>query len=281
MKVVKSVAGMKALARQWKKEGKKVGFVPTMGYLHEGHLSLVRESKKRADVTVVSIFVNPTQFGPHEDFKKYPRDLEKDSAYLEKGGVDCLFYPDAAEIYPPGYRTYVEVRGLQDRLCGKARPGHFQGVATVVLKLFDIVGPGLAFFGAKDAQQVLIIGKMAADLDLDTEVVTCPLVRDPDGLALSSRNAYLSPEERKAALVLSISLRWAERAISAGERDTAKVIAGIRAAIEAEPLARVDYVEAVDPVDLDPVAEVRGDVLIALAVFVGSTRLIDNVRLHA
>jgi pantoate--beta-alanine ligase len=280
MKVVTSVAGMKALARRWKKEGKSIGFVPTMGYLHEGHLSLVRESKTRADVTVVSIFVNPAQFGPNEDFKKYPRDLEKDSAYLEKGGVDCLFYPDAAEIYPPGYRTYVEVRGLQDRLCGKARPGHFQGVATVVLKLFDIVGPGLAFFGAKDAQQVLIIGKMAVDLDLDTEVVTCPLVRDPDGLALSSRNAYLSPEERKAALVLSISLRWAERAVAAGERDTAKVIAGIRAAIEAEPLARVDYVEAVDPVNLDPVAEIRGDVLIALAVFVGSTRLIDNIRLH-
>jgi pantoate--beta-alanine ligase len=280
MKVVTSVAGMKALARQWKKEGKKVGFVPTMGYLHEGHLSLVRESKKRADITVVSIFVNPTQFGPNEDFKKYPRDLEKDSAYLEKGGVDCLFYPDAAEIYPPGYRTYVEVRGLQDRLCGKSRPGHFLAVATVVLKLFDIVGPGLAFFGAKDAQQVLIIGKMAADLDLDTEVVTCPLVRDPDGLALSSRNAYLSPEERKAALVLSISLRWAERAIAAGERDAAKVIAGIRAAIEAEPLARVDYVEAVDPVNLEPLAEICGDVLIALAVFVGSTRLIDNIRLH-
>jgi pantoate--beta-alanine ligase len=280
MKVVTGVAGMKALARQWKKEGKSIGFVPTMGYLHEGHLSLVRESKKRADVTVVSIFVNPAQFGPHEDFKKYPRDLEKDSAYLEKGGVDCLFYPGAAEIYPPGYRTYVEVRGLQDRLCGKSRPGHFQGVATVVLKLFDIVGPDLAFFGAKDAQQVLIIGKMAADLDLDTEVVTCPLVREPDGLALSSRNAYLSPEERKAALVLSISLRWAERAVAAGERDAAKVTAGIRAAIEAEPLARVDYVEAVDPVNLEPLAGIRGDVLIALAVFVGSTRLIDNIRLH-
>jgi len=280
MKVVSSVAGMKALARQWKREGKSIGFVPTMGYLHEGHLSLVRESKKRADVTVVSIFVNPAQFGPNEDFKKYPRDLEKDSAYLEKGGVDCLFYPDAAEIYPPGYRTYVEVHGLQDRLCGKSRPGHFRGVATVVLKLFDIVGPDLAFFGAKDAQQVLIIEKMAADLDLGTEVVTCPLVRDPDGLALSSRNAYLSSEERKASLVLSRSLRWAERAISAGERDAAKVIAGIRSLIEAEPLARVDYVEAVDPLDLDSVAEVRGDVLIALAVFVGSTRLIDNIRVR-
>ncbi len=280
MKVVTGVAGMKSLAAKWRAEGKKIGFVPTMGYLHEGHLSLVRESKKRADVTVVSIFVNPAQFGPTEDFKKYPRDLEKDSAYLEKGGVDCLFYPAAAEIYPPGYRTYVEVRGLQDRLCGKSRPGHFQGVATVVLKLFEIVGPDLAFFGAKDAQQVLIIGKMAVDLNLDTEVVTCPIVREPDGLALSSRNAYLSSEERKAALVLSISLRWAERAIAAGERDAAKVIAGIRAAIEAEPLARVDYVEAVDPVDLEPVAEIRGEVLIALAVFIGSTRFIDNVRLH-
>jgi pantoate--beta-alanine ligase len=280
MKVVTSVAGMKALARQWKKDGKKVGFVPTMGYLHEGHLSLVRESKKRADVTVVSIFVNPAQFGPDEDFKKYPRDLEKDSAYLDKGGVDCLFCPDAAEIYPPGYRTYVEVYGLQDRLCGRSRPGHFRGVATVVLKLFDIVGPALAYFGAKDAQQVLIIEKMAADLDLGVQVVTCPLVREPDGLALSSRNAYLSPEERKAALVLSISLRWAERAVAAGERDATKVIGGIRAAIEAEPLARVDYVEAVDPVNLEPLAGIHGDVLIALAVFIGSTRLIDNIRLH-
>ena len=280
MKVVTGVAGMKALARQWKEEGKKVGFVPTMGYLHEGHLSLVRESKKRTDVTVVSIFVNPAQFGPNEDFKKYPRDLEKDSAYLEQGGVDCLFYPDAVEIYPPGYRAYVEVHGLQDRLCGKSRPGHFRGVSTVVLKLFNIVRPDIAFFGAKDAQQILIIEKMAADLDLDVEVVTCPLVREPDGLALSSRNAYLSPEERKAALVLSISLRWAERAIGAGERDAAKVTAGIRAAIEAEPLARVDYVEAVDPVNLEPVAEIRGDILIVLAVFIGSTRLIDNIRLH-
>jgi pantoate--beta-alanine ligase len=279
VKIVKSVAGMKALAREWRGEGKRIGFVPTMGYLHEGHLSLVRESRKRTDVTVVSIFVNPTQFGPAEDFKKYPRDLEKDSAYLKKAGVDGLFYPAAAEIYPPGYRTYVEVHGLQDKLCGKSRPGHFRGVATVVLKLFDIVAPDQAFFGAKDAQQVLIIRRMAADLDLDVEVVTCPLVREPDGLALSSRNAYLSPEERKAALVLSISLRWAERAIAAGERDAAKVVAGIRSVIEPEPLARIDYVEAVDPESLEPVAEIRRDVLIALAVFVGSTRLIDNVRL--
>ena len=279
MILVETVAGMKALSRGWKRAGKSVGFVPTMGYLHEGHLSLVRESKTRADVTVVSIFVNPTQFGPNEDLDKYPRDLAKDSAYLERAGVDVLYHPPAAEVYPPGYRTYVEVEGLQDRLCGRSRPGHFRGVATVVLKLFETVGPDLAFFGAKDAQQVLIIERMARDLDLGVEVVTCPLVREPDGLALSSRNAYLSPEERQAALALSIGLRWAERAVAAGERDPAKVVAGIRAVLEAEPLARIDYVEAVDPGTLEPVAEMRGPVLVAVAAFVGSTRLIDNVRI--
>jgi pantoate--beta-alanine ligase len=250
-----------------------------MGYLHEGHLSLIRESKGRADITIVSIFVNPIQFGPEEDFKKYPRDLGKDSAYLQKSGVDCLFFPDAAEMYPPGYRTFVDVQGLQDRLCGRSRPGHFRGVATVVLKLFNIVRPDLAFFGAKDAQQVLIIKRMADDLNLDLEVVTCPIVRESDGLALSSRNAYLSPEERKAARVLSMSLRRAEQAVAAGERDAAKIIAGIRTAVEAEPLARIDYVEAVDPTSLELVAEIRGNVLVALAVFIGSTRLIDNIRL--
>jgi len=280
MKVVTSVAEMKALAREWAGAGKSIGFVPTMGYLHEGHLSLVRESKGRSDITVVSIFVNPTQFGPNEDYKKYPRDLAKDAAYLKRGGVDCLFHPDAAEIYPSGYRTYVEVQGLQDKLCGRSRPGHFRGVASVVLKLFEIVRPDLAFFGAKDAQQVLIIGRMAADLDLDVEVVTCPLVREADGLALSSRNAYLSPDERRAALALSTSLRWAERAAAAGERDAARLVAGIRAVLEAEPLARIDYVEAVDPETLEPVGEVRGEVLVALAVFIGPTRLIDNVRLR-
>lgn len=280
MNVVKSVAAMKAMARDWAREGKRIGFVPTMGYLHEGHLSLVRESKRRADVTVVSIFVNPIQFGPNEDYKKYPRDLAKDAAYLEGSGIDCLFHPEAAEIYPSGYTTFVEVQGLQDKLCGRSRPGHFRGVATVVLKLFEIVRPDLAFFGAKDAQQVLIIRRMAADLDLDVEVVTCPLVREADGLALSSRNAYLSPAERTAALALSTGLRWAEKAVAAGERDAARLVSGVRAILEAEPLARVDYVEAVDPGTLEPVAEVRGEVLLALAVFLGSTRLIDNVRLR-
>ena len=281
MRIVESVAGMKALSREWRRAGRTIGLVPTMGYLHEGHLSLVRESKRRAGVTVVSIFVNPTQFGPNEDLAKYPRDLEKDAAYLEKAGVDVLFHPAAAEVYPPGYRTFVEVEGLQDKLCGRSRPGHFKGVATVVLKLFEMVSPDLAFFGAKDAQQVLIIRRLARDLDLDVEVVTCPLVREPDGLALSSRNAYLSAEERQAALALSIGLRGAERAVTAGERDAAKIVAGIRAVLEAEPLARVDYVAAVDPETLEPVTEMRGDVLVALAVFIGPTRLIDNVRVTA
>jgi len=280
MKTVTSIPGMEDLARQWRKDGRRIGFVPTMGYLHEGHLSLVRASKGRDDITVVSIFINPTQFGPNEDFKEYPRDLGKDSAYLGQAGVDVLFCPDAAEVYPPGYRTYVEVEGLQDRLCGKSRPGHFRGVATIVLKLFEIVGPARAYFGAKDAQQVLIIRRMAADLNLEVEVVTCPIVREPDGLALSSRNAYLSPDQRKAARVLSTSLRWAEKAAGAGERDAGRLLAGIRSVIEAEPLARIDYVEAVDPGTLEPVAEVRAEVLVALAVFVGSTRLIDNIRLR-
>jgi pantoate--beta-alanine ligase len=280
MITVTTVGEMKSLVRRWKMDKKRIGLVPTMGYLHEGHLSLVRESKKRTGVTVVSIFVNPAQFGPGEDFKKYPRDLVKDSAFLASGGVDCLFYPDATDIYPSGFRTYIEVHGLQDRLCGKSRPGHFRGVATVVLKLFNIVSPDLAFFGAKDAQQVLIIKRMAADLDLDVEVVTCPIVREPEGLALSSRNTYLSPDERRAALVLSRSLWQAESAIRTGERDTEKVIAGIRSMIEAEPLARIDYVEAVDPANLEPVVEIRGDVLIALAVFIGTTRLIDNIRVR-
>jgi len=260
--------------------GEPLGFVPTMGYLHEGHLSLVRRARQECASVVVSIFVNPTQFGPNEDFKKYPRDLAKDSSYLERAGVDCLFYPVAEDVYPPGYRTYVEVHGLQDRLCGKSRPGHFRGVATVVLKLFNIVQPDRAFFGAKDAQQVLIIERMAKDLNLGVEVVTCPLIREADGLALSSRNAYLSSEERRAALVLSKSLRAAEEMVRAGERDPSKVVAAMRSMIKAEPTARVDYIEAVDPLNLDPVAELRGEVLVALAVFIGSTRLIDNIRIR-
>ncbi len=276
-----TVKDMKALCRGWRAVGRSIGFVPTMGCLHEGHLSLVRESRRRASATAVSIFVNPAQFGPREDFSTYPRDVERDSAILENEGADALFFPPVAQVYPPGFSTFVEVQGLQDRLCGRSRPGHFRGVATVVLKLLQIVGPDLAFFGWKDAQQVIILRRMAADLDLDTEIVACPLVREPDGLAMSSRNMYLSPEERKAALALSRSLSQAERMVAAGERDAAKVVAAIRAAIETEPLARIDYVEAVDLAGLEPVVKISGDVLIALAAYVGSTRLIDNIRVRA
>jgi pantoate--beta-alanine ligase len=275
-----TVREMKALSREWKKQGRRIGFVPTMGYLHEGHLSLVRESKRSADVTVVSIFVNPAQFGPQEDFDRYPRDIGRDRALLESEGVDCLFLPEAREMYPPGYRTYVEVHGLQDRLCGRSRPGHFRGVATVVLKLFNIVSPDVAFFGWKDAQQALLLRRMAEDLDLDTRLVMCPIVREADGLAMSSRNSYLSPEERAAALVLSRSLAAAERMIREGERDAGRVVAAVKEMIAREPLARVDYVEIVDEAGLEPVATVRGDVIIALAVYFDRTRLIDNVRLR-
>jgi pantoate--beta-alanine ligase len=280
MRTITGVAEMKAASAALRKQGRTIGFVPTMGALHEGHLSLVREARRRADVTVVSIFINPAQFGPREDLARYPRDLARDAALLEKEGVDILFHPDDAEVYPPGYRTYVEVHGLQNRLCGASRPGHFRGVATVVLKLFNIVRPDLAFFGWKDAQQLILLRRMARDLDLETELIGLPIIREPDGLAMSSRNAYLSPEERRAAAVLSRSLAEAEKAIRAGEKD-AKTIAGlVRSAVAAEPLARLDYVEVVDESDLQPLPTVAGDVLVALAVFIGPTRLIDNLRIR-
>ncbi len=280
MKILTSIGAMKALVLRWKAEGKTIGFVPTMGCLHEGHLSLVREARRRADVTVVSIFVNPIQFGPKEDFKKYPRNLKRDAALLEKEGVDVVFHPASKDIYPPGYKTYVEVRGLEERLCGQSRPGHFRGVCTVVLKLINIVSPDTAFFGWKDAQQVIIVKKMAGDLGLDTEIVTCPLVREPDGLAMSSRNTYLSREERTAALVLARSLAEAENLVAMGERDSVSLMEAIRDMIQAEPLARVDYVCITDLEKLEPLPRLEGDVLIALAVFIGDTRLIDNVRIR-
>jgi pantoate--beta-alanine ligase len=281
MKVVTGIPEMKALAGEWRAAGRSIGFVPTMGCLHEGHLSLVRASKKRCGATVVSIFVNPAQFGPSEDFQRYPRDLAKDSAVLESEGVDALFVPAAGDVYPEGYRTYVEVTDLQDRLCGRSRPGHFRGVATVVLKLFHILRPDVSFFGAKDAQQTMIIEKMVRDLDLDVEIAVCPIVREPDGLAMSSRNTYLSPDERKAARALSRSLAEAEGLVREGERDAARLIGRMKDIIAGEPLARIDYAEIVAAGSLEPVAEVRGDTLILLAVFIGRTRLIDNVRIRA
>jgi pantoate--beta-alanine ligase len=279
MRLVRTVEEMKAVSREQRALGKRIGLVPTMGSLHEGHLSLVRECRAKADVTVVSIFVNPAQFGPGEDLASYPRDLERDAALLEKEGVDHVFHPEPSGMYPEGFRTFVEVRDLQDRLCGRSRPGHFRGVCTVVLKLFNIVRPDVAFFGWKDAQQVIILRKMAADLDLDIRIEALPMVRDADGLALSSRNSYLSAEERKAARVLSRSLEGARRLVEAGETDAGIITERIREAVAGEPLARLDYVEVADPKDLGPVDRIEGEVLVALAVFIGRTRLIDNVRI--
>jgi pantoate--beta-alanine ligase len=276
MKTLTTIAEMKAAVRAARAEGKTVGFVPTMGFLHEGHLSLVRASKSKSGLTVVSVFVNPTQFGPQEDFKTYPRDLARDAAMLEKEGVDILFNPEAGAMYPEGYGTYVEVQGLQDRLCGASRPGHFRGVCTVVLKLFEIVRPDVAYFGRKDVQQAIVLTRMVQDLDLDVRIDVRPIVREADGLAMSSRNTYLNPAERQAALVLIRSLRAAGTWIAAGERRAAAVVAGIREMIAREPLARIDYAEAVDAADLEPVETITDGTLIALAVFIGKTRLIDN-----
>lgn len=279
MEIASTVNELREKILAWKKQGRKVGFVPTMGYLHEGHLSLVRESKRRSDVTVVSIFVNPKQFGPAEDYKVYPRDLERDRALLERDGVDLVFYPPVEVMYPEGYKTYVEVEDLQDKLCGKSRPGHFRGVCTVVLKLFNLVQPDEAYFGWKDAQQVIILQKMVEDLNVPVKIVPLPLVRDHDGLALSSRNTYLSPEERRAALVLKKSLDLAEQLILGGEKDAGKIKEKMIELITAEPRARVDYVEIVKLSNLEPLDRIEGEALIALAVFIGRTRLIDNLRI--
>ena len=279
MKVVKSVSGMKAAVRSLKAKRLAIGFVPTMGYLHEGHLSLVRKCRKSADVSVVSIFINPLQFGPREDIRRYPRDFARDAGLLKREGVDFLFSPDDREMYPEDYRTTVEVSDLQDGLCGRSRPGHFKGVATVVLKLFNIVQPDVAFFGQKDAQQAVILRKMVEDLNLNVKIRILPIVREPDGLAMSSRNVYLNEEERRAALVLSRSLAEARRMFKRGERRTGVIVARLREMIAAEPLARVDYIEIVDHKDLSPVDLIRRDALAALAVFIGKTRLIDNIIL--
>jgi pantoate--beta-alanine ligase len=279
MKTVTMIAGMKAAVIEARAKGQTIGFVPTMGYLHEGHLSLVRECRKTADVTVVSVFVNPLQFGPQEDFRQYPRDAERDAALLVKEGVDILFLPETREIYPEGYRTSVEVAGLQDKLCGRSRPGHFKGVATVVLKLFNIVRPDYAFFGQKDTQQVVILLRMVEDLNVDVEIKVRPIIREPDGLAISSRNAYLSAEERRAALVLSKSLEEARRMFEKGERAAGPIRERLCRTIAAEPLARIDYVEVVDPSSLEPLQQIDGEALVALAVYVERTRLIDNMIL--
>lgn len=277
MIVAKTIAEVRAQVAQWKREGFSVGLVPTMGYLHEGHASLVDKARRMCGKVVASDFVNPTQFGPNEDLEAYPRDFERDCALLEEHGCDMVFYPAVGEMYAPNAATYVEIQDeMPKQLCGKTRPIHFRGVCTVVSKLFNIVEPDYAFFGQKDAQQLAIIRRMVWDLSYGIEVVACPIVREADGLARSSRNTYLNPAERKAALCLSRAVFRGQELVGAGERDAEKLVAEMRAVIEAEPLARIDYVSAVDGETMLPVEELTDGVLAAMAVYIGKTRLIDN-----
>jgi pantoate--beta-alanine ligase len=277
VKRIATIAEMKAACRQVTRNGKTLGFVPTMGALHEGHLSLVRASKAHCDVTAVSIFVNPLQFGPAEDLDKYPRTMERDTVLLEQLGADLLFTPGVAEMYPPRAQTYVLVEDLSNKLDGASRPGHFRGVATVVAKLFEIVRPDLAFFGQKDAAQVAALRKLVNDLDMDVEVVVCPIVREKDGLAMSSRNAYLTSEQRQQATVLYRSLLRVQAAVDRGERDSAKLIEIGKQVIAQEAGVKLDYFAIVDRDTLDPVADVSHCALVAVAAYIGSTRLIDNI----
>ncbi len=279
MQVFRTIPDMRAAPRAVRREGKRIGFVPTMGALHDGHLSLVRAAKSQCDVVAASIFVNPLQFGPHEDLAKYPRDFDRDCELLKKEGVDFIFAPSVEEMYPAGAVTHVTVEGLSDKLCGKSRPGHFRGVTTVVAKLFHIVEPDIAFFGQKDAAQLAIIRRMVRDLNFPVAIVACPIVREADGLAMSSRNAYLNPEERKAALVLYRALKQVKELFDHGERSAARLIEVGKKAFAEEKLARLDYLEIVDPDSLESLAEVRATALAAVAGFVGGTRLIDNAVL--
>jgi pantoate--beta-alanine ligase len=281
MKIAKTIQEMRAAVRAARSAGKSLGLVPTMGALHEGHLSLVRAAKAACGAVAVSIFVNPLQFGPQEDLTKYPRDFEGDCKRLEREGIDCLFAPSVEEMYPATSSTSVEVEGLSTRLCGGSRPGHFRGVATVVAKLFHIVEADLAFFGQKDAAQVAVLRRMVKDLNFPVEIVVCPIVREPDGLAMSSRNAYLKPEERKSALLLYRSLTEVERRFRQGERNPADLIAAGKSVLAREPGVRLDYFSIVDPDTLTPVVELAGKTLVAVAAFVGGTRLIDNAVLVA
>lgn len=276
MKTVETVQEMKTLSGKIRAEGQSIGLVPTMGYFHLGHLSLVRASLKKADVTVVSIFVNPSQFEPREDLKDYPRDLVKDSLWLEKEGVDYLFAPAVQEMYPDGYKTYVESVGLQEKMCGLSRPGHFRGVCTIVLKLFNILRPDMAFFGQKDAQQAVILKRMVKDFNLDIEMNILPIVRSEEGLALSSRNAYLESESRISALGLYESLKMAALEIDRGERDPDVLKNKMKKLILSKPQTRIDYIEIVDEETLLPLKKLSGRFLIALAVYLGRVRLIDN-----
>ncbi len=276
MRIVESIKDVRATVKEWKAKGLKVGFVPTMGYLHEGHESLIRKASEENDRVVVSIFVNPIQFGPKEDLSTYPRDLERDSKVCESAGADIIFHPENEEMYFKDFSTFVDMNGLTDGLCGKSRPTHFRGVCTVVTKLFNIVAPDRAYFGEKDAQQLAVIKRMVRDLNIDIEIIGCPIVREKDGLAKSSRNTYLSVEERNAATILNKSLTLAKEKIQAGERDSEIIIKLIEEVINSEKLARIDYIEVVDSLSMEKVERIEKSVLVAIAVFIGKTRLIDN-----
>ncbi|MDP4089732.1 MAG: pantoate--beta-alanine ligase [Bacillota bacterium] len=276
MKIIHNIKDLRQEMSSWRKEGLSIGFVPTMGYLHEGHGYLVKRASSENDRVVVSIFVNPIQFGPSEDFEKYPRDMEMDSRTVEACGGHVIFNPSAEEMYPSGFSTHVDVSGLTEGLCGAKRPGHFRGVCTVVSKLFNIVQPDRAYFGEKDAQQLAVIKRMVRDLNMPIEIVPCPIIREEDGLAKSSRNTYLNPEERRAALVLNRSLTAAINLMENGEINSSSIKARIEGIIKAEPLARIDYIEIIDSVTLNSIGEVKGSVLVAIAVYIGKTRLIDN-----
>lgn len=277
MKTVRSIKQMQAVTKQLKGRAKTIGLVPTMGALHKGHLSLIRRARRENDFTVVSIFVNPAQFSPAEDFRKYPRNLKRDALFSKQEGVDLLFYPAAEEMYPADYRTYVTVEGLSGRLCGRSRPGHFRGVATVVTKLFNIVMPDTAYFGQKDAQQALIIKRLARDLNLPVRIKVLPTIRDKDGLALSSRNLYLNREERNQALVLPKALNLAGLLIKGGAKDAKRIIGRMRRLIRKKKRVKIDYIAIVDSAELKPVKRIKGNCLIAVAARIGKTRLIDNI----
>ena len=276
MEIVKTVGEIRDIVKAWRRDGLTVGLVPTMGYLHEGHQSLIARSAAQNDRTVVSVFVNPIQFGPNEDLEAYPRDIERDKAAVVAAGGDVIFHPEPEEMYPPHFTSFVDTTETTELLCGAVRPVHFRGVCTVVSKLFNIVQPDRAYFGQKDAQQLATIKRFVRDLNFDIEIVPCPIVREEDGLAKSSRNTYLNPQERKAALILSKSLTIGRQLVEAGERDANVVATAIRQHLETEPLAKVDYVEVVDFETVQRVNRIAGETLVAIAVYIGKTRLIDN-----
>jgi pantoate--beta-alanine ligase len=279
MKQINDIRVMKKISREKRTEGKKIGFVPTMGALHAGHLCLIKRAKELADLVVVSIFINPTQFGPGEDLHKYPRDMKSDIAQCKSVGVDIIFTPSVDAMYPDGYTTYVTVEEMTENLCGRSRPGHFRGVATVVAKLFNIVQPHVAVFGQKDAQQVAVIRRMVKDLNVDINIVTNPIIREPDGLALSSRNIYLTPDERKEACVIFQSLQEAKRIWESGQNHPDDIIRGVVNVLSKSKLASIEYIEIVDKDSMMPLSDISHDALLALAVWFGKTRLIDNIIL--